>query len=453
MFSNNQVFALIGKNGCGKSNFLARVVNQIIESKNHEMPAFHGYVRESFFKNVISVSTTPFDKFPVKYISNKGFDYSYLGIKGLPTLNLSSSYIDRVGLDILKSGKINSRKVYSNVLGYLGYDEFMQLEFESNLSKSDLIRIIKEQRANGWREFIEEFYRVIRGRKNIKHVVENFLMKDGAKNVDNLNAAISAIMRFHDIAADGKLSITVNDDDIDIPEYRSGNELSGIKGFDLSSRDDIDLIVDCVRFNLVRVKNVYLFKGSDFFSIKNASSGEQTMILTFLAVANRIKNNSLILIDEPETNLHPEWQEKYIEFMMNSFSSYEGCVYLIATHSPQILASISGVENYIVQMEVDDNDFLFNDGKYIVDAEKFHKKSIDYQLAVGFKKPGFKNEYMSRVLIAAIAEFSKTGEFRPETISEVKPLLELRDKLNPDDPTIQLVDIVAEALEDFSNDS
>lgn len=59
------------------------------------------------------------------------------------------------------------------------------------------------------------------------------------------------------------------------------------------------------------------------FSIKDASSGEQSIILSILGIASKIKDNSLICIDEPEICLHPEWQEKYIEILTQTFTNYK----------------------------------------------------------------------------------------------------------------------------------
>ena len=37
-------------------------------------------------------------------------------------------------------------------------------------------------------------------------------------------------------------------------------------------------------------------------------------IITFMSLAAaRLDDNSLVLIDEPEINLHPEWQARYLD--------------------------------------------------------------------------------------------------------------------------------------------
>ncbi|MFZ2968565.1 MAG: AAA family ATPase [Sulfuricurvum sp.] len=47
--------------------------------------------------------------------------------------------------------------------------------------------------------------------------------------------------------------------------------------------------------------------------------------------------NKVILIDEPELSLHPEWQNKVLKLYEN-FALKNNCQIIIATHSPHIIA-------------------------------------------------------------------------------------------------------------------
>jgi len=48
--------------------------------------------------------------------------------------------------------------------------------------------------------------------------------------------------------------------------------------------------------------------------------------------------NKLILVDEPETSLHPSWQNKILKFYEN-FAKINNNQVIIATHSPHIIGS------------------------------------------------------------------------------------------------------------------
>jgi len=52
-----------------------------------------------------------------------------------------------------------------------------------------------------------------------------------------------------------------------------------------------------------------------------------------------IKNKSVIVLDEPEVNLHPEWQLFFAEFIVLLQKEYDATI-LLATHSPYFLEAI-----------------------------------------------------------------------------------------------------------------
>lgn len=86
------------------------------------------------------------------------------------------------------------------------------------------------------------------------------------------------------------------------------------------------------------------------------SSGEKTMISYFANLSNaiaefgNIENKSfIIMIDEVELHLHPEWQRKFIEYINRFFCDSFPHVkfqFIIATHSPFVLSDI--VEDQII---------------------------------------------------------------------------------------------------------
>jgi predicted ATP-binding protein involved in virulence len=51
-----------------------------------------------------------------------------------------------------------------------------------------------------------------------------------------------------------------------------------------------------------------------------------------------VKEDSLILIDEPELSLHITWQEQFLDDI-KQITELSGLDVLIATHSPQIIGT------------------------------------------------------------------------------------------------------------------
>ena len=68
-------------------------------------------------------------------------------------------------------------------------------------------------------------------------------------------------------------------------------------------------------------------------NVREHSNGESA----FLYFTNKIKDNGLYLLDEPENSLSPEKQQELAAFLENS-ARFFGCQLIIATHSPFLLA-------------------------------------------------------------------------------------------------------------------
>jgi ABC-type cobalamin/Fe3+-siderophores transport system ATPase subunit len=88
-------------------------------------------------------------------------------------------------------------------------------------------------------------------------------------------------------------------------------------------------------------------RGQQSFSA--LSSGEQTLIGTFLFIRSHISDVDMILIDEPENSLHPKWQRKYLEFIHMALGYHEASIYL-ATHSPVLVSG--AVASYAQDVDV-----------------------------------------------------------------------------------------------------
>ena len=180
--------------------------------------------------------------------------------------------------------------------------------------------------------------------------------------------------------------------------------------------------------------------GGEEINLRDMSSGEQGIVLTFLGIASEIEDNSLIIIDEPEISLHPAWQEKFVDLLTSIFLDYKGCHFILATHSPLILSKVEKENCAVVTME----DFQ------IIDAIEFSRKSVDFQLAEFFDNPGFHNEYLAREGLSALRMASKK-EFDSEEFKEKVDLLRrARPKLEEEDPVAQIADVLIQMQHEAS---
>lgn len=78
----------------------------------------------------------------------------------------------------------------------------------------------------------------------------------------------------------------------------------------------------------------------------NVASGIKALAMTdLLIMGNYVRNDTLLILDEPETNLHPKWQIAYAKLICKL--AEEGKKILVTTHSPYILEALKGFSNKV----------------------------------------------------------------------------------------------------------
>ncbi len=73
------------------------------------------------------------------------------------------------------------------------------------------------------------------------------------------------------------------------------------------------------------------------FDINSLSSGEKQLFARVMSLKLIQANNSIILIDEPEISLHPQWQQRIIKVYQSVGKNNQ---IIVATHSPHIISSV-----------------------------------------------------------------------------------------------------------------
>lgn len=95
------------------------------------------------------------------------------------------------------------------------------------------------------------------------------------------------------------------------------------------------------RVNLARTKTQSKYVRKNLMgNIREHSNGESA----FLYFSEKIEENGLYLLDEPENSLSLEWQMELLRFLEDS-ARFFGCQFVIATHSPFLL-SMRGAKIY-----------------------------------------------------------------------------------------------------------
>ena len=113
--------------------------------------------------------------------------------------------------------------------------------------------------------------------------------------------------------------------------------------FQLKSLDDYEQLK---RVNSARRKTQSGFIRSELMdNVREYSNGESA----FHYFTEKITENALFLLDEPENSLSPGKQQELVKFIEES-ARFFGCQFVIATHSPFVLA-IKGAKIYDLDEE------------------------------------------------------------------------------------------------------
>lgn len=116
--------------------------------------------------------------------------------------------------------------------------------------------------------------------------------------------------------------------------------------FQMKSLEDYEQLK---KVNLARSKSQSKYVRKNLMdNVREHSNGESA----FLYFSEKIKENGLYLLDEPENSLSPEKQQELLKFLEDS-ARFFGCQFIIATHSPFLL-SMKGAKIYDMDEEIVD---------------------------------------------------------------------------------------------------
>ena len=170
---------------------------------------------------------------------------------------------------------------------------------------------------------------------------------------------------------------------------------------------------------------------------KDLSHGEQTMALFGLDIARRLAQLNpfesdpisngcgIVLIDELDLHLHPQWQRRIVECLCKTFPKLQ---FICTTHSPFLIQS-QRIGNLIR---------LDEDGDEEVAAAQFHQQSIEdiVEDVQGVELPQKSKRYLD-MMAAAENYFRRLHEIADESDPQLATLRQRLDELSipfGDDP-------------------
>lgn len=393
--------------------------SQFIDSEGLELPS-----------KVLAVTGSPYDKFP--FLERRSslklpLHYVYLGTRSgdLTGSRFRKSYLskkfDQLGASFIKLLLKPKHEYFdfSQVFEYLKIDN----AFTLNLTLSERFRIEEVDKNK-----ILEMVKSIKFFKDKDHF-ELQLEKKNQNLAEQLVEALEYVLS-------GKV---LQNHFFEPVEISCDIDLSN-KPKDKKFLSALELLSE---YDLIELSDVQFKKrnSNEEFLLSEASSGELSLLFTMSSIAGEIENNSLILIDEPELSLHPGWQLGFLDLLQNTFSNYKDCHFIIATHSPNLISSISKHNSFIVNLGLTEPRLML--------SEDYHNRSSDFQLAKVFESPGNSNEYLIKLAINIFAKVKVNKAFDEQDFQNLEFMNSIRESLPEKDSVIELIEMLNEVYQKY----
>ncbi|MDE1208363.1 ATP-binding protein [Tenacibaculum larymnensis] len=346
---DNYFSLIIGNNGTGKSRILseiARFFNKLKQEENQSnLFRDSRFVYNSIPSKIIAVTNSISDKFPIDQsfrpsrhsileFYHRDFKYNYLGTRNKVNSFSNKALMNRALEIVFESySEFDVSRNFRHIFDYLHYEPIIKLNYRLNtsyfekrndISPETLIRFIKERNSNKFNYRSENIIDIVKARAN--DLCDFLLDKLYYHQKEN--------------------ELTINFSEKNIGRIYRDNSLYSENVY------EYDLINILRRIGLIRTFEIQVFKkGGKPFNFRDASSGEANILSTLLSLIPLLKDNSLILIDEPEISLHPLWQSKYIDLLNKILKNVKGCHIIIASHSPFLATDLNPNNSCVITLK------------------------------------------------------------------------------------------------------
>lgn len=277
----HNVNVLIGPNGVGKSQILHQMVQDWLGATHEKQGRKVGFVEKPNLSQMVVVSYSPFERFPVDLETQELQDkdvYRYFGFRG---------------------------RSVSRTAGRLGGISLSHQAPKKNAAASLLDCLVDDIRYKGLRSWANKL-------ATVERVLRTAFAFDHA--AINVGEASGSAKRFYDdTSLIDELVFDVDD----------------IRYVPISSDRIDELNVDKVRASLNAADGVTFFRDGEIVQL---SSGQKLFSFIVINILGAIRRDSLILIDEPELFLHPTLEIQFIEMLKTILDRFNSKA-LLATHS------------------------------------------------------------------------------------------------------------------------
>ena len=94
---------------------------------------------------------------------------------------------------------------------------------------------------------------------------------------------------------------------------------------------NIDILSYFINHNYIYINEFYIVKNFSYIPISGMSTGEKSFLYHLFFIVDKIRNNSLIIWEEPETHLNQLWSRQLIPLLTYMFRKYN-VHFLLSSH-------------------------------------------------------------------------------------------------------------------------
>lgn len=277
----HSVNVLIGPNGVGKSQILHQMVQDWLDATPNKRSSKTGFVEKPNLSQIVVVSYSPFERFPVDLeaqdLQDKDF-YRYFGFRG---------------------------RSVSRTPGRLAGISLTHQAPKKNAAASLLDCLTDDIRYKGLRSWANKL-------ATVERVLRTAFAFDYA--TVNVGDASGSAKRFY-----------TEPDFIDDLAF----DVDDMRYIPICSDRIDELNIDKVRGALEDADGVTFFRDGEIVQL---SSGQKLFSFIVINILGAIRRDSLILIDEPELFLHPTLEIQFIDMLKTILDRFNSKA-LLATHS------------------------------------------------------------------------------------------------------------------------
>lgn len=378
--------------------FLTKIDDRFLASKKLRVPT------------IVACNFGAFDKFPVQKVNGSSqtrYDvpyYKYVGAHVNGNMISSSAIAFRLLFALKENMDDRQRQNLSSILDFIGYEHTITLNYS----------IVLRSKKNG--SVYDHVFQHVQKDKEYSKLTS-----------EQRNNKVRELYDFYKNKEFAKQPTCNYDIDID---HNS-----------LAADVDLNYIYKLKQYDLVQAASVVFYKNGTQIASEEMSSGEFAMLSMVLSISTASSDShTLILIDEPELSLHPNWQMTIIDNLDRALKD-QVCHLLIATHSHMLVSDLPMNRSSVSQWEKD------KDGNLIANRieENTYGWSAEEVLLKVFKTATDRNRYFGE-RISKLLEQMGNGTISKESVAdELNELQEISQHLSDVDPMKMVLNTIIDA--------